>query len=184
MRSVGQLVLNGRAAAASAADAAAKAAADPTTTGHPAALARPAAASFCFHRPPYNSIDHLHLHCIGLSPLRRPMGYLKVRGTPRILLSLGLSCSEFEWVRILAPSKNGACFWNGAAITQCRANPNPALYSRVLLLCLVCLGVALSTRPVWTCRGASRSTPSSRSGSKAENIPRAGGSSTVLEGAD
>lgn len=90
MRSVGQLVLNGRAAAA-----AANAAADPSTTDRPATLGV-CAASFCFHRPPYNSIDHLHLHCIGLSPPRQLTGYLKVSA---MLSSLSVSCpvSKFVW---------------------------------------------------------------------------------------
>lgn len=31
---------------------------------------------FSFHRPPFNSVEHLHMHCIAL-PLTGFMGYIK-----------------------------------------------------------------------------------------------------------
>jgi diadenosine tetraphosphate (Ap4A) HIT family hydrolase len=34
-------------------------------------------AQFCFHVPPYNSIDHLHLHCIGARSRMTLAGSLK-----------------------------------------------------------------------------------------------------------
>jgi hypothetical protein len=36
-----------------------------------------AAASFLFHRPPFNSIDHLHLHCIAEGPRLRAKDWIK-----------------------------------------------------------------------------------------------------------
>jgi len=34
-------------------------------------------ASFCFHVPPFNSIDHLHLHAIGNANSMSIMGRMK-----------------------------------------------------------------------------------------------------------
>ena len=89
MRSVGQRVLNDR----SAAKADAGGGQPPPCAGTsppnaflgapplPPAGRRPVdvAATFSFHRPPYNSIDHLHMHCIGANRARRawPVDYLK-----------------------------------------------------------------------------------------------------------
>jgi hypothetical protein len=92
MRSVGQLVLDGlavdpharsNAAAVTGPGAAGFTEAADTSQLSAAQLSAPKVAceaSFVFHRPPYNSIDHLHLHCIGVHPRRRKaIDYIKVQ---------------------------------------------------------------------------------------------------------
>jgi hypothetical protein len=44
---------------------------------HSVTVATPVPAVFLFHRPPFNSIDHLHLHCLGGGRRRRPLDWAK-----------------------------------------------------------------------------------------------------------
>lgn len=70
MRKVGDAVLTARARAQSGEDASPRTIKEHNHPIYPQ-------FSFVFHRPPFNSIDHLHLHCIAQTPGRTLIDMVK-----------------------------------------------------------------------------------------------------------